>query len=145
MEVTYYDEGNDFFQVQYNATGSNYKQATINKSNSLTWVTTTVCIDDASFKKAQNGGCDFRIWGRGNSGTTISSIKLTKQSVNPDAETSWKENRGNCKFRVQRKILWQEYQGWFGTGGPYNSWQHYAYGDADADGNCTGQDRERFQ
>lgn len=133
VEVTYYDEGNDFFQVQYNATGSNYKQATINKSNSLTWVTTTVCIDDASFKKAQNGGCDFRIWGRGNSGTTISSIKLTKQSVNPDAEPLGKRTGGTANSEFKGKSF-AGYQGWFGTGGQYNSWQHYAYGDADADG-----------
>lgn len=51
IEVTYYDEGNDFFEIQYNATSANYKAANITKSNSKQWVTTTVCIDDASFKR----------------------------------------------------------------------------------------------
>lgn len=133
VEITYFDEGNDFFQLQYNAVSGNYKQAAINKSNSNTWITTTVCLEDASLKKAQNGGCDFRIWGRGNDGTVISKIRLTKQSVNPDAEPLGKRTGGTESSEFRGKSF-TGYQGWFGTGGQYNSWQHYAYGDADSDG-----------
>lgn len=134
VEITYYDEGSDGFQLQYNAAeNNNYKQATINTSNSQTWVTTTVCLDDASFRKAQNGKCDFRIWGRGSKGTTISKISITKQSVNPSGEPTVTLSRDTSISEFRGKTF-TGYQGWFGTGGQYNSWQHYAYGSADADG-----------
>ncbi len=134
VEITYFDEGTDGFQLQYNALNNdNYRQATINTSNSNTWITTTVCLEDASFRKAQNGGCDFRIWGRGSKGTSISRLSVTKQSVNPKTEPVVHLNRNTSVSEFKGKSF-AGYQGWFGTGGKYNSWQHYANGSADADG-----------
>ena len=134
VEITYFDEGTDGFQLQYNAVNNdNYRQATINTSDSNTWITTTVCLEDASFRKAKNGGCDFRIWGRGSKGTSISKLSITKQSVNPKSEPIVHLNRNTTVSEFKGKSF-SGYQGWFGTGGKYNSWQHYANGSADADG-----------
>jgi lysophospholipase L1-like esterase len=133
VEITYYDEAANF-NLQYNAAGAEdlnhyYKNANVTTDNSQTWCTTTICLNDASFRKKQNNGCDFRISGS----IVIGKIQITKQSVNPKNEpkvtltrdTSISEFTGKC---------FAGYQGWFRTSDRYHSWGHYANGSADADG-----------
>ncbi len=138
VNLTYYDEGNDYFHFQYNSNDTtnslvqNYKWYTITKTDTKKWVTMTIYITNASFRQAQNNKCDFRISG-GNSGTVISKVEIKKGTANPKNEPLGKRTGGNEKSEFKGKSF-AGYQAWFGTNDRTHSWGHYAYGSGDEDG-----------
>lgn len=141
FEITYFDEGSASFMVQYNSsdptlTGNNqiFKTISINKDNSGKWVTKTVCVSDAALDKKMFNAYDFRLCGRDNAvGTVIGKIKIKKGNTNPDTEPIGNRTGGTAKSEFKGKSF-AGYQGWFGTGDQYSSWNHYDYGGSDADG-----------
>lgn len=64
IEVIYLDAGSGQLNVQYNSTGSSYKNSNaIALQNSNEWRTARFYLDDAFFGNRQNGGSDFRLTG----------------------------------------------------------------------------------
>lgn len=64
ISVTYYDNGFDSWELQYQGpiTNETYKSAgVVQKWNTGQWLTATFQIDDAKFTNMQSGGNDFRI------------------------------------------------------------------------------------
>ena len=61
----YYDNGTDSWELQYDATGDNFKSAGIvQKTNSREWLETTFELPDAQFA-GELSGYDFRLRSRG--------------------------------------------------------------------------------
>ena len=65
---TYWDSGTDRIQIDYNATGNNYKSVYVTKTNSNQWKYKEIGLTDANFINAQTYGADFRI-GNANDGS----------------------------------------------------------------------------
>ena len=63
FQITYYDDANSSFKLQYNAKGSADKSITILKTNTWQWLTKTVWVADAEFSGKLDHQSDFRITG----------------------------------------------------------------------------------
>jgi hypothetical protein len=85
VTVTYWDEGNDSFQLQYdsyNPSGGPFEgayTATPNhkKTNTRSWKKVVFTLPDARFAGRQNGGCDFRISSNGDGDELIDRIDVS--------------------------------------------------------------------
>ena len=96
IRITYFDNTNAYFGMQYNTlydgtlaaetSDTKFKTASVMRGGTNKWVTTTICLSDASFRHAQFNTYDFRIYGNGQAGTYISKVEVIKKSVNPDTE-----------------------------------------------------------
>ncbi len=77
--ITYWDEGINTFNVQYNAVGNNYKSLPIAKTNTGTWKYVAVTVTDANFTNAQNYLADFRIYAPASGGNEwVSKVEVLK-------------------------------------------------------------------
>jgi arylsulfatase A-like enzyme len=63
FRITYYDETNSMFELQYNTQGSAEKSIPILKTNTRQWLTKTVRVADAEFSGKLDHQSDFRITG----------------------------------------------------------------------------------
>lgn len=83
ITVTYLDNGMDRFGIHYNScdeslngNAANYKECSFEKgTNSGTWQTQTIILNDAAFNNKQNNGADFRVFG---SNLRIKDISVEK-------------------------------------------------------------------
>ncbi len=83
IKITYFDEGTGDLQLQYNATNNdNFRTVNIVKTNTNAWITATITLTDASFRKSSNQQADFRI----GSVNYIREITITKGTMNPENE-----------------------------------------------------------
>jgi hypothetical protein len=123
VEITYFDEGLGSLAFQYNATdGVNYARQSFQKSNSNSWITVTIGINNASFRNAQNNQSDFRI----NSSHYIKSVSISKGVLSPDEEpvpvtepSSYSEFKGKSVAG---------YQAWFTASETNSDWVHWPRG-----------------
>lgn len=129
IEVTYYDEGSAGLAVQYNGTDGDYLNSEIGRTGSNQWLTTTVCITNASFKNAQNNQADMRISGV----AYIRSVKISFGSVDLTSTDLGKRTGGSSYSEFKGKSV-AGYQAWFGTGGKNDYWSHWGGGSVEADG-----------
>ena len=143
IRITYFDNTNAYFGMQYNTlydgtlaaetSDTKFKTASVMRGGTNKWVTTTICLSDASFRHAQFNTYDFRIYGNGQAGTYISKVEVIKKSVNPDTEAIT-NRRGKTEHAEFTGKSFAGYQAWFGTGTQKTSWGHYDYGKAEEDG-----------
>lgn len=63
FHITYFDEGNGSFELQYNTAESAAKSILINKTNTNQWVTKTLMVGDAALNNQLDYQADFRISG----------------------------------------------------------------------------------
>ncbi|MDR1544198.1 MAG: family 43 glycosylhydrolase [Prevotellaceae bacterium] len=121
IKITYFDEGTGGLEFHYNSLISNggnynYKQQNIAKTNTNAWITATIALTDASFRKAQNQGADFRI----NSNNFIREITITKGVLNPDTEPLVTVTASAYSEFTGKSVA--GYQCWFQTG----NWFHWS-------------------
>jgi len=90
VNVTYYDQGTDSWELQYDAVGTyNYKSAGIvTKTNTRTWKKASFALEDAEFADGQVGGgkytgSDFRIWSRGDGDEIIHFVQVVREPGRP--------------------------------------------------------------
>jgi len=120
ITITYFDEGTSDFQFQYNATGgNNYKGQNIKKTGSNTWITAKIAVTDASFRKAQNNSCDFRI----SANNFIREITITKGTLNPANEPLVSVTGSSFSEFTGKSVA--GYQAWFQTGNTTSGWFHW--------------------
>jgi len=63
FHITYFDDTNSNFELQYNATASADKSIAITKTNTNQWLTKSVMVADAEFNSQLDYQADFRISG----------------------------------------------------------------------------------
>ncbi|HEY64438.1 MAG TPA: DNRLRE domain-containing protein, partial [Caldilineae bacterium] len=90
IHVTYYDQGTDTWELQYDAVGDdNFKSAGIvQKTNTRTWKKVTFVLEDAEFADGQPGGgqypgSDFRIWSRNDGDEIIHFVQVIREPGEP--------------------------------------------------------------
>ncbi|MBR6311204.1 MAG: hypothetical protein IKR52_08425 [Paludibacteraceae bacterium] len=132
IDITYYDQSTTSIWVQYNADdGQNYTKVDAPCEHSNTWRTVTMYIDNAYFHRAQIYQADFRVSSTG--GAIISKIVVRRNHLIPESESKIKLTRNTNVSEFKGKSF-VGYQGWYDIGTRYNSWNHYAAGNAEADG-----------
>ncbi|MCB0243655.1 MAG: hypothetical protein KDI12_09615, partial [Anaerolineae bacterium] len=78
VSVLYYDNGTDTWELQYDATGDNFKSAgVVQKTNSREWLETTFVLPDAQFA-SQLDGYDFRLRSRGDGNEYFSFVEVLR-------------------------------------------------------------------
>lgn len=123
--LTYYDNGTDDLAFQYNATSANnYKHVGIKKTNTNTWITTTIALTDASLRNAQNNGADFRIGTTTGYNNYIREITISKGTLNPAGEPIPNTTGSNYSEFIGKSVA--GYQAWFSTGTTNSGWFHWA-------------------
>lgn len=127
--ITFYDEGTNTFNLQYNsndtsgtASNQNYKSSVITKTGSNTWITVTIVIPNASFRNAQNNASDYRISGGTN--VYISKIEIAKGGLNPDTEPIPVVSASAYSEFIGKSVA--GYQAWFKTGTSTSGWTHWS-------------------
>ncbi|MEV4318927.1 GH92 family glycosyl hydrolase [Actinocrispum sp. NPDC049592] len=76
FDITYFDTGTNGWTLQYDSTGEPYKGAqTVVNTNTNTWKTVTITVNDARFAERENEQTDFRI--ASGSPVTIHSVQTT--------------------------------------------------------------------
>lgn len=140
FRVTFYDNINAAFGLQYNSTAlddngnpQNCQNMSINRFGTGKWSTVSLYVNDASFRHAIFNKADFRFYGKGSQGTYISKIEVFRKSANPDEEQIG-ERYGASERTEFTGRSFAGYQAWFGTGGQMDSWGHYSRGNKEADG-----------
>jgi hypothetical protein len=80
LKVTYLDDSNASWGIEYNASDGNaYKKtASITNQNSGKWKTITFTITDAAFANRQQGQMDFRLFNGGQQDLTVRLVRLVK-------------------------------------------------------------------
>lgn len=82
--ITYFDNGNNPINVEYNAAGGtsadDYKTVQIARTNTNKWKKKIITVQDASFRNAQFHGSDFRI---NNQSPPATPIYISKAEVMP--------------------------------------------------------------
>jgi len=63
FHITYFDDANNSFELQYNASGSADKSIALTKTNTNQWLTKSVMVADAEFNGQLDHQADFRITG----------------------------------------------------------------------------------
>lgn len=132
FKITYFDEGTGEVKLQYNGTTGDYLDATVNKTNTLTWMTTTMAVRDASLRNAQNQQADFRI----SDNNYISRIEILNGVLDPLLEPVHQHLGGSAYSEFIGKSV-AGYQAWFDTGGQYDFWVHWS-------NNAVAQDGTRW-
>jgi len=74
FNITYFDDTNSNFELQYNSTGSADKSILIAKTSTNQWLTKTVMLADADFINQLNYQSDFRLTGE----VYLRSISINK-------------------------------------------------------------------
>jgi len=127
--ITFFDEGTNTFNLQYNSNDSsgtnsnyNYKSSVITKTGSNAWITVTIVIPNASFRNAQNNSSDFRI--SGGSNVFISKIEIAKGGLDPAAEPIPPESASSYSEFTGKSVA--GYQVWFKTGNATSGWTHWS-------------------
>jgi len=118
--ITYFDNGNGNFSLQYNSLSSNYKAITITRTNSDTWINTTVGVTDAAFNNLQNNQADFRISGE----AYIRQISISKGELDPSKE-SIPVTSGSSYSEFTGKSV-AGYQAWFTASESNSGWVHWS-------------------
>ena len=120
IKITYFDEGTGDLQFQYNAINNdNYKSQNIAKTNTNSWITATIALTDASFRKAQNQSADFRI----GSVNFIREITITKGALIPENEPLVPVTASAYSEFSGKSVA--GYQVWFRTGNN-GGWFHWS-------------------
>ena len=124
IKVTYFDAGTGDLSFQYNSSPANggnynYKPQTIRKTGTNTWITATIAITDASFRKAQNQGADFRI----NENNYIREISIALGTLNPADEPLAPVTGSDYSEFMGKSVA--GYQAWFATGDQSSGWVHW--------------------
>jgi len=123
--ITYYDSGTDGLSFQYNATNSvNYKNVTINKTGTNTWITAKIALTDASLRNAQNNAADFRIGTTTGYNNYIREITISIGTLNPAAEQVPTTTGSSYSEFIGKSVV--GYQAWFSTGTTNSGWFHWA-------------------
>ena len=128
VHVTLYDQGSDNIFFQYNGiydgtNASNYKSITISRTATNQWITATIALTDASFRNAQNNGCDFRITSGGSTSCYIKNISIEKGVFNPALEPVPSTSASSYSEFTGKSVA--GYQSWFKTGTPTAGWFHW--------------------
>lgn len=85
VRVTYYDQGNDTWELQYDSTAGAYKSAgVVQKTNTGRWLTREFVLTDARFANSQAGGSDFRIDCRGDGDEYIHFVQVIRAGSAPN-------------------------------------------------------------
>jgi hypothetical protein len=120
FNITYFDSGNEKFSFQYNSLTSNYKSVTITKTNSNTWINTTIGVADAAFNNLQNNQSDFRISGE----AYIRQISISKGELDPSKEPV-PVTSGSSYSEFKGKSV-AGYQAWFTASESNSGWVHWS-------------------
>ena len=129
FKITYFDEGTGEVKLQYNGTTGDYLDATVNKTNTMTWMTTTMAVRDASLRNAQNQQSDFRL----NDNNYISRIEIYNGVLDPLQEPVYPHLGGSSYSEFIGKSV-AGYQAWFDTGGRTDFWVHWSNNAIESDG-----------
>ncbi|HRX04145.1 MAG TPA: hypothetical protein P5148_13445, partial [Anaerolineae bacterium] len=93
VSVLYYDNGTDTWELQYDATGDNFKSAgVVHKTNSREWLETTFDLPDAQFA-SQLDGYDFRLRSRGDGNEYFSFVEVLKEGNEGEEGKGRKEGK----------------------------------------------------
>ncbi len=76
--VTFFDEGEATFEVEYAAAGGSGAKPVATKTDTGRWKTASVEIDDAIFDGSLAGGHDFRLYGGGEEDLEVRFVRLVK-------------------------------------------------------------------
>lgn len=129
FKITYFDEGTGEVKLQYNGTTGDYLDATVNKTNTMTWMTTTMAVQDASLRNAQNQQADFRL----NDNNYIACIEVYNGVLDPLQEPVYPHLGGSTYSEFTGKSV-AGYQAWFDTGGRTDFWVHWSNNAIESDG-----------
>ncbi len=123
VEITYFDEGLGWFSFQYNAINEvNTARQSFYKTDSKTWMTVKMGINNASFRNAQNNNADFRI----SENNYIRSISISKDELNPEEEeVPITEASFYSEFKGKSVA---GYQAWFTASETNSGWVHWPKG-----------------
>ena len=92
ISVLWYDNGTDTWELQYDATGDNFKSAgVVQKTDSREWRETTFQLADAEFA-GQLNGYDFRLRSRGDGNEYFSFVEVVRAG-NEGEEEEGKEGK----------------------------------------------------
>ena len=84
VDITYYDQGQDRWALQYDGSGDPYSDArVVQKTDSGQWRTEAFTLGDARFANRQSGGGDFRIDCLGDGDEYIHFVKVTALPERP--------------------------------------------------------------
>jgi hypothetical protein len=121
VSITFYDNTGNF-SFQYNSSSGDYTQLNFSKSGTDSWATVTLALTDASFRKAQNNGADFRIFGD----NYISRISIEKGTLDPVSERVPSTSPSAYSEFIGKSVT--GYQIWFKTGDVASGWSHWNNG-----------------
>jgi len=125
IKITFFDEGTSNLSFHYNSLASNggnfkYKDISVRKTGTNQWVTATIALTDASFRKAQNQGADFRI----GANNYIREITITKGALDPAKEPLVPVKGSDYSEFIGKSVA--GYQAWFSTGTANSGWFHWS-------------------
>lgn len=118
--ITWFDAGYGNFSLQYNSLSSNYKGITITKTNSNTWINTTIGVADAAFNNLQNNQADFRISGEAH----IHQISISKGEMDPSKEPVPVTSGSSYSEFMGKSVA--GYQAWFTANESNSGWVHWS-------------------
>ncbi|MCG2769493.1 MAG: hypothetical protein L6435_14100 [Anaerolineae bacterium] len=146
--VTYFDKGTDQWRLEYDAISNAYKvAATITKSNTNTWVTTSpITVYDARLNNNQSGGAyggvDFRINSmndgaydeyihivhvtKGSGGTPTHDIPLSAENANL---ISLPLTPGDTSLEVVFEDIWTQFEKAYAYNAATGTWTSYEKGE----------------
>jgi len=83
IKVTYLDNNNATWGVQYDAADGNATKSTstVTNVNDGQWKTATFSVPDAAFQNREKGGMDFRIYDGGRQDLTVRFVRVVKDSA----------------------------------------------------------------
>lgn len=111
IEVEFFDEGNDSFNIQYDAAGSGsiggsgFKDSEIvNKTGTREFKTALFVLDDAYFGNRTNGG-DFRVSDRSDGAETIRRITVSQTAAGAGDDPAATETSLTTELRADQASL----------------------------------------
>ncbi|MGQ9665813.1 MAG: DNRLRE domain-containing protein, partial [Anaerolineae bacterium] len=85
VRVTYYDQGTDTWELQYDSASGAYKSAgVVQKTNTGRWLTREFVLTDARFANSQAGGSDFRLDCRADGDEYIHFVQVIRAGGAPN-------------------------------------------------------------
>ncbi|NDP20490.1 MAG: T9SS type A sorting domain-containing protein [Paludibacter sp.] len=135
FNITFFDEGSNKINLQYNANdGNRYKALSLPQSGSNAWVTAKVTITNAALNNLQNNTSDFRISGIGGD-VFIKEITIEIGTLNPEGEPIPVAAASTYSEFTGKSVA--GYQAWFVAGTPTSGWTHWNYKTNGAPGKGT--------
>lgn len=123
FNITFFDEGSNKINLQYNANdGNRYKALALSQTATNEWVTAKVAITNAALNNLQNNLADFRISGTGGD-IYIKEISIETGTLDPASEPIPVVSVSSYSEFTGKSVA--GYQAWFVAGNLTSGWTHW--------------------